>query len=450
MRNVTNFTETVTSYQGPLGIDSHFIISTINATHRVGTSARDDAIATLPNDNGAYFLPTAYRGWYYGSTSWPADYLGETTSGSFRRYWGRYTWSQYTNSAANVSTIYGCDTSNRPAVPTAVISRVEASLNQQMLAQNWNIGTMLGELPETIGFILDCLKDLIAIAALVKGRFSKNAIFRFRPKRKKRINKHGPRRLEGPNSGAKGDVFDLKRNRDGSWGYNPKRDRLRRYREAYLNIRNAKGATSAYLAFVYAVQPLLSDVYSAMRTLEEGVNQLQNKRFTVKADASEPIPPPFPRMGVSVAGSQDFTGEWGCKGEVAVKVKSPTLATLDSLGLLDPLSVAWELVPLSFVVDWFIPVGAFIRSLGGHWGLILSHGYRTDYAKWSADIKFVTALKLIAGTPGRITGRALSFDRKLYLTWPMPVPYITGIDSLLEDYEKSFSLLAIGFQRVFK
>lgn len=30
------------------------------------------------------------------------------------------------------------------------------------------------------------------------------------------------------------------------------------------------------------------------------------------------------------------------------------------LGLLDPLSVIWELTPWSFVIDWFIPIGAYL------------------------------------------------------------------------------------------
>lgn len=33
------------------------------------------------------------------------------------------------------------------------------------------------------------------------------------------------------------------------------------------------------------------------------------------------------------------------------------------LGLLDPASVAWELLPWSFVVDWFIPIGSYLDVL---------------------------------------------------------------------------------------
>lgn len=34
-----------------------------------------------------------------------------------------------------------------------------------------------------------------------------------------------------------------------------------------------------------------------------------------------------------------------------------------SLGLLDPLSVAWELTPFSFVFDWFLPIGTYLENL---------------------------------------------------------------------------------------
>jgi hypothetical protein len=31
-------------------------------------------------------------------------------------------------------------------------------------------------------------------------------------------------------------------------------------------------------------------------------------------------------------------------------------------GLLDPASVAWELLPFSFVADWFIPIGSYLAK----------------------------------------------------------------------------------------
>ena len=33
------------------------------------------------------------------------------------------------------------------------------------------------------------------------------------------------------------------------------------------------------------------------------------------------------------------------------------------LGLADPATVVWELIPYSFVVDWFIPIGSYLENL---------------------------------------------------------------------------------------
>jgi hypothetical protein len=59
--------------------------------------------------------------------------------------------------------------------------------------------------------------------------------------------------------------------------------------------------------------------------------------------------------------------------QAEVYVHNPNLALANQLGLVNPATVAWELVPFSFLVDWFIPVGKMLDS----WTDLL--GYKIEY-----------------------------------------------------------------------
>lgn len=426
MRDLREFTEQVTSYFSSPGVSTKTPVSTINATHRVGSSGRDDAHSTVPDrDTGAYYKPTSYRGWFYGSTAFPADYFGRSLpNAKNRRYWGRYTWSQW-SSGLNTSTLVGCNVSNRPAVPTAVTSSMEASLNSRIADNDWNIAQVLGELPETVDFIVECVLDAIS---LIRSAARKGPIRGWGRSAKRR-----PWRKFNPN--RSGGIAKARA------------ERAERVRRARRRIDSARSASSVYLGLMYGLGPLLQDVYSSIEYLSKKVEELRHRTLVVKAKRSEPIPRPQTNVGVLDMGSR-WDGEWGAKGEIHCKVDSPTLANLASIGLLDPLSLSWELFPLSFVVDWFVPVSAFVSALSGHWGIRFSHGYRTLYAKWSAEAVFGVAAIFSGGSPARITGRLISFDRQEYLTFPVPVPYIRGLsDDLVKSLSQALSLLAITIQR---
>lgn len=56
------------------------------------------------------------------------------------------------------------------------------------------------------------------------------------------------------------------------------------------------------------------------------------------------------------------------------------------LGLLDPLSVAWELVPFSFVADWFLPIGNYLEARSLSNSLVGEYAY-TDFYKAHAIVR---------------------------------------------------------------
>lgn len=58
----------------------------------------------------------------------------------------------------------------------------------------------------------------------------------------------------------------------------------------------------------------------------------------------------------------DWTGTRKAKIIMTARI-SEQLSIPRSLGLVDPLSVAWELMPLSFCVDWVYPVGSYFNTL---------------------------------------------------------------------------------------
>jgi hypothetical protein len=60
---------------------------------------------------------------------------------------------------------------------------------------------------------------------------------------------------------------------------------------------------------------------------------------------------------------------------------SAPLSNLAKVGILNPLQLAWEVVPYSFVVDWFLPIGNWLGGLDAAAGLDFESGYQTTLLK---------------------------------------------------------------------
>ena len=121
---------------------------------------------------------------------------------------------------------------------------------------------------------------------------------------------------------------------------------------------NAKRQGSNVLEYSFGWAPLAGDLAAAVEKLG---GKLSPSRIKVHVDA------PF---GYS-SGWQDYgsfqrvltvSGKLECTLRAGVRLTNPNTALLNQLGLTNPATILWEVVPWSFVVDYFVNVQVFLQS----------------------------------------------------------------------------------------
>jgi hypothetical protein len=84
------------------------------------------------------------------------------------------------------------------------------------------------------------------------------------------------------------------------------------------------------------------------------------------------------------------------------KLLSPVLAEMSSLGLINPAEIVWELLPYSFVVDWFVPVSAWLSALTADVGFSFLTGGYSNKAEIRAPV--------VSGATGFSNGSITHYD----------------------------------------
>lgn len=119
---------------------------------------------------------------------------------------------------------------------------------------------------------------------------------------------------------------------------------------AGTRIRNGtKSASATWLEFHYGWSPLANDILSAARSIHTSMNERKKVSGSGKYSTSQ-------RLSTSRFGeaSQDYKSRAGCY--VVFDNKADEL----QLSFWDFPNHVWEVLPWSFVVDWFVPVNAWL------------------------------------------------------------------------------------------
>lgn len=123
--------------------------------------------------------------------------------------------------------------------------------------------------------------------------------------------------------------------------------------------RSPKRIGSRWLEFQYGARPFMSDLFHAVEKIFESTQNIME----VKTRASETLDW-SDRFGDEEDGLTVYKNKQSnrCEIQVAFQLGGKTLPLLAQYSSLNPLSIAWELVPYSFVADWFYDVGGYLRA----------------------------------------------------------------------------------------
>lgn len=176
--------------------------------------------------------------------------------------------------------------------------------------------------------------------------------------------------------------------------------------------------SNLYLEWHFGLSPLIKDVQDAAKVLTDPI-----PNTAVQGSAEEVFQHVVrTEYGGASAGTY-YQDRWetrvrhrqGCQ----YAITNPNLAMASQLGVLNPAALLWEIVPFSFVADWFVNVGDWLQGFSDFAGMKLDYAYSTSHI-WSwmtRDRRNVYQGNLLNW--GHMKGKYVTVDRGVGLTAPI-------------------------------
>lgn len=182
---------------------------------------------------------------------------------------------------------------------------------------------------------------------------------------------------------------------------------------------SAKNLANNWLELQYGWLPLLNDAEACAQSIAAYLNEPLRSTYRCSV-----------RREVDITLSQViFSETWTTpqtkshrRSLIAIIAEKPT--AIQQLGLLDPELVAWELMPFSFVADWFIPIGSWMEARAK--ASRLTGTFITTNKQWARAGPTLRNGK--RATPS--TYRQLIFDRAISTSLNVPMPEFKPLEKV--------------------
>jgi hypothetical protein len=148
-----------------------------------------------------------------------------------------------------------------------------------------------------------------------------------------------------------------------------------------------KALANNWLMLQYGWKPLLQDIHGSLQALKFLTNPKDFIQVVTAAASHEATSEKLFKLwqdsNIS-AGSEVTMTKTRCKIRLRYKIDDHLKSFLAQLGFTNPVNLAWEILPFSFVADWFFPLGPFLETLSSWDGLVFVDGSQTLFTRSEA------------------------------------------------------------------
>lgn len=246
---------------------------------------------------------------------------------------------------------------------------------------------------------------------------------------------------------------------DGRFGRNVRSLLFRSYRQIREDGVDQVIA-KRYLEYIYGLKPLVQDVYAAFDLAKGAASHdlllkavgTADRSYTRGADKA------WKRTGYGWYKVLDATCTQHAKTVLHARLdpEYAGLRLLNQLGLLNPFSLAWELVPWSFVVDWFLPIGSVLSSWSAPVGLKFIDGSVSVRTTQNSTFEYAygyhyddPTIKVSEKTRCVVPHTYEGYWRQALSNFPRPLPWVDPDPFRGDRHYKALalSIVALGHRK---
>lgn len=160
-----------------------------------------------------------------------------------------------------------------------------------------------------------------------------------------------------------------------------------RYTKSYQRAKDPASIenmlANGVLAVQYGIKPLISDVIGAAELLAQKVSREIVSEARVSKTLRFNDQKSKTKVNATWNSYEPYTVSAQCQSSCVVRVKvqvtyakgNELVHTAKQMGMSNIPLLAWELLPWSFVIDWFIPIGNYLSTLDATLGLDFVEGH---------------------------------------------------------------------------